>query len=168
MPPQDRERLIAALPQLTAYALALVRGAERARDLVQDTALRALAARSVPREAAAFRTWLFAILRNVAIDGYRRDRLEDGELAPPPPPPWPVDDSRIAAITVRQGLAALTTEAREILVLVDVAGFTYAEAAELLGVPIGTVMSRLSRARAAMLTAIGETTVHPLRKRHGR
>ncbi|WP_368744635.1 RNA polymerase sigma factor [Desertibaculum subflavum] len=168
MPPQDRERLIATLPQLTAYALALVRGAERARDLVQETALRALGARNIPREPAAFRSWLFAILRNAAIDAFRRERLEAGEPAPPPPIPWPVDDSRIAAITVRQGLAALGPEAREILVLVDVAGFTYAEAAEFLGVPTGTVMSRLSRARAAMLAAIGETTVHPLRTRHGR
>lgn len=168
MPPEHRERLIACLPQLTAYAVALVRGADRARDLVQETALRALGARNIPREAVAFRAWLFAILRNAAIDGFRRDRLEEADAAPAPQVPWPSDDSRIAAITVRQGLATLGAEAREILVLVDVAGFTYAEAANLLGVPIGTVMSRLSRARAAMLAAISETTVHPLRQRHGR
>lgn len=166
MPPEDRERLIASLPQLTAYAVALVRGVDRARDLVQETALRALRARNIPREPVAFRAWLFTILRHVAIDEFRRARLAEAE--PPPPIPWPIDDSRIATITVRQGLAMLGTEAREILVLIDVAGFTYAEAAELLGIPIGTVMSRLSRARAAMLAAIGETTVRPLRARHGR
>ncbi len=162
------DRLIELMPQLKAYAFALVRDRDRAGDLVQETAARALAARNVPADARSYRAWLFAILRNAAIDLLRHARLEEGDPLGETSPTWPLDDSRVAIITVRQALATLTPEAREILALVDVAGFTYAEASEFLDVPVGTVMSRLSRARAALLSAVETTTVHPLRSKHGR
>lgn len=167
MPQRMRDRLIELMPQLKAYAFALVRDHDRAGDLVQETAARALSARNAPVEARAHRAWLFAILRNAAIDLIRHARLEEGEPLGETSPAWPLDESRVAVITVRQALTTLTPEAREILALVDVAGFTYAETSELLSIPIGTVMSRLSRARAALLAAVETTTVHPLRSRHG-
>lgn len=68
---------------------------------------------------------------------------------------------------VRQAFAKLATRDREILCLVDILGLTYAEAATVIDVPLGTVMSRVSRARRAMIERLGETNIHPLRIREG-
>jgi RNA polymerase sigma-70 factor (ECF subfamily) len=75
--------------------------------------------------------------------------------------PWNFDDRMIAELTVRKGMARLEPLHREVVELVDISGFHYAEAAEILGIPIGTVMSRLSRARLALLEAVGGN-VHSL------
>lgn len=75
--------------------------------------------------------------------------------------PWRHDDRLIAEITVKQALERLDATHRDIIELVDLAGFRYAEAAEILGVPVGTVMSRLSRARLALLDEIGGRNVTP-------
>ena len=73
----------------------------------------------------------------------------------------------IAKITVEQGLASLEPAQREIIALIDIAGFSYAEAADILAVPIGTIMSRISRARMALLAAIETTAVRPMKSSHG-
>lgn len=164
------ERLSQYLPRLFGYAVSLTRDDDRARDLVQECALRALKARAVPSDEPAYRAWLFTILRNAASDARRRGR---GEAAPFEQRPeaaavWGFDDRTIATVTVRQGLSRLSDEAREIIALVDIVGFSYAEAAALLGVPIGTVMSRLSRARQTLLETIAQTSVRPLRARQRR
>ncbi len=78
--------------------------------------------------------------------------------------PWQHDDRLIAEITVRQALDRLDVTQRDIIELVDLAGFRYAEAAELLGVPIGTVMSRLSRARLALIDEIAGRNLVPFTK----
>ena len=80
---------------------------------------------------------------------------------------WRFDDARIAKITVEQGLAALDAAQREIIALIDIAGFSYAEAADILAAPIGTVMSRISRARLALLAAVETSAVRPLKSSHG-
>jgi RNA polymerase sigma-70 factor (ECF subfamily) len=163
---ESHRRLSQYLPRLFGYAVSLTRDDDRARDLVQECALRALKARSVPVDEAAYRAWLFAILRNAAIDARRRRRDTskpvdaDSEIAV-----WGFDDSYIATVTVRQALRRISDDAREVIALVDIAGFSYAETAALLGVPAGTVMSRLSRARQTLLAAIAHTSVRPFRKR---
>lgn len=153
--------------RLYGYALSLVSDEERACDLVQETAVRALRARRVPSDEAAYRAWLFVILRNVVLDELRRSRRE-----PEPPPPavdiWRSDETRIAKITVEQALSALPMHQRDVIALVDIAGFSYSEAASLLEVPVGTVMSRVARARRALLSIIDSSTVHPLHRRHGK
>lgn len=162
---RDRHsRLTALWTRLYGYAVSLVSDQERARDLVQETAARALAAASVPENPAAYRAWLFSILRNAVTDEMRRQ----GREALPEPPPldvWSFDHARIAKITVEQGLATLPVHHREILALIDIAGFSYSEAAGLLGIPEGTVMSRVARARRALLSAIDTSTVRPLQRR---
>lgn len=164
----DRERhsrLTALWPRLYGYAVSLVSDQERARDLVQETAVRALAAASVPETPAAYRAWLFTILRNAVTDEMRR-RGREAFPEPPPVDVWGFDNARIAKITVQQGLATLPIHHREILALIDIAGFSYSETAGLLCIPEGTVMSRVARARRALFSAIDTSTVRPLQRRH--
>lgn len=78
---------------------------------------------------------------------------------------WRHDDRLIAAITVRQALERLDPPHREVIELVELAGFRYAEAAQILDVPVGTVMSRLSRARLSLLEALEEGNLRPLATR---
>jgi RNA polymerase sigma-70 factor (ECF subfamily) len=161
-----RCRLEAYLGRLFGYGLSLANDRERARDLVQECALKALSAKRVPRDEAAYRAWLFRILRNDFLDRQRRrgrlgtavdlDQVDmvDGEI-------WHTDDRLISALTVRLGMARLSPAHREVLAVVDIGGFSYAEAAAFLSVPVGTVMSRLCRARRALLHSIGEGKVRP-------
>ncbi len=110
---------------------------------------------------------MFKIVRNAALDELKRMRRSP-LLAAPQAEPWACDDAWIAKITVEQGLATLSADHREIIALIDIAGFGYGEAAGILQVPVGTVMSRITRARGALLAAIGSNTVRPLKSRHGR
>jgi len=163
----QRRRIEAYLGRLFGYALSMAGDRDQARDLVQDCALRALAARRVPEDEAAYRAWLFRILRNAFLDEERRNgrRGHDGaetDGLPGPGEIWDFDQRLISELTVRVGLAKLTGPHREVIALVDIGGFSYAEAAHLIGVAPGTVMSRLSRARHALLRAIGEGNVQPL------
>lgn len=158
--------LTALLPRLIAFARTMLGDADAAHDLVQEAAARALAAVRVPDQQAAYRAWMFRIVRNAALDEIRRRRLPDIDDHAAVDV-WRYDDVRIAKITVEQGLAALGPAHREIISLIDIAGFSYSDAAELLGVPVGTVMSRLARAREALLAAIDISAVRPLKSRHG-
>ncbi|MDX6749342.1 RNA polymerase sigma factor [Geminicoccaceae bacterium 1502E] len=156
-----RERLEACLDRLYGYALSLTQDPEQARDLVQECAVKALAARRVPADQAACRAWLFRILRNAFIDSRRRPRLvaleEAGEDGPHSADGVPLADERlINVLTVRTAMARLPEAHREVVALIDIGGLSYAEAAQVLGVAEGTVMSRLSRARAALLRLIAE------------
>ena len=163
-------RLLSALrPEFLAYAMSLEPEPAAAEDLVQEAILRALGSSSAPREAADLRPWMFRIIRNLFLDGCRRTRvrqefsshvvrlLDTGGRGGAPSTEDPVE-----ALIVRQALERLAGHEREILCLVDVLGLTYREAAAVLEVPQGTVMSRLSRARRAMIRELGESNVRPL------
>jgi RNA polymerase sigma-70 factor (ECF subfamily) len=121
-----------------------------AEDLTQEVFLRAHRGLGGFREQARFSTWLYAIARNAAIDHLRRGQraeralrfLARDEVAPPP-------DEDVA---LRMGLAALAPKHRAALVAVEVLGLPYHEAARVLGVPEGTVKSRVFHARRAMVT----------------
>jgi RNA polymerase sigma-70 factor (ECF subfamily) len=155
------KHLLEIWPRLYGYAVSLTSDGERARDLVQQCAVQALSAARRPDEAPAIRAWLFRILRNIWIDGRRHDALPPPVAVPAEElrAAWHFDDSLIAGLTVRQGLDRLEPAQREIIELVDIAGFSYAEAGDVLGIPLGTVMSRLSRARLALLAAIDAGTL---------
>lgn len=156
--------------RLFGYAVRLCAGdRDSARDLLQSSAAKALETASPPREPAAARAWLFRLMRNDWIDGRRRAAVRTVEAEPEEPVGglWAYEDGKIAVITVRQGLERLDPAQREIIELVDIAGFRYAEAAEILDVPVGTVMSRLSRARLALLAAIEDGAVTPLKRNRG-
>jgi RNA polymerase sigma-70 factor (ECF subfamily) len=159
-------KLADLLPRLVAFARTMLGDADAARDLVQEGAARALGAARVPADAPAYRAWMFRIVRNAALDELRRMRITPAE-EPASVDLWRFDNACIAKITVEQGLTALAAQHREIIALIDIAGFSYAEAAGLLGVPIGTVMSRITRARSALLAVIEASSVRPLKSNHG-
>lgn len=157
-----RRRIEPYLSRLFGYAVSLSQDREQARDLVQDCAVRACAAAQVPNDEAAFRAWLFRILRNAFIDGQRQRRVAAAELDLPVEAAWRGDDRMISVLTVRLGMEKLSPAHREVIALVDIGGFSYLEAGSILGIAMGTVMSRLSRARGALLEAIGEGRVRTL------
>lgn len=158
--------LTALLPRLFAFARSMLGDRDTARDLVQEAVSRALAAQRVPDDPPAYRAWMFRILRNAALDEIRRRQR-------PAPEDvvtvnlWSYDDANIAKITVEQGLAALPPAHREIICLIDIAGFSYGETADLLQVPVGTVMSRIARARGALLAAIDSNNLRTFKSNHG-
>lgn len=139
------------VPALRRYAWALLRDGEEADDLVQDCLERALSRWHLRRDDGDLRAWLFAILHNLFVDGLRRRRREGlrveieaiHDLAAPGQEP----ESRLAVRDVLDAIEALSADQRAVLLLVCVEDLSYEAAARVLGVPIGTVMSRLSRAR---------------------
>lgn len=157
----------ANLDRLHGYAHALSRDHDQARDLVQECALRAVAAARWPTDEPAYRAWLFRILRNAFIDRCRRRGVEtpldpDAEIPAETDTGWRGDQRMVDVVTVRLAIAKLGDAHREVIALVDFAGLSYAEAAEVLEVPRGTVMSRLSRARGALLEIISGGNVTSL------
>jgi RNA polymerase sigma-70 factor, ECF subfamily len=150
--------------RLFGYAMRLSGDRDSAGDLVQTSALKALSSDSPPRETEATQAWLFRIVRNTWIDEHRRALVRqpvepaeafDGTL-------WSYDDGLIAEITVRQGMARLAPDHRAVIEMIDLQGMRYADAAAALDVPVGTIMSRLSRARLALLEAIEGDNVRPI------
>jgi len=162
-PPQDPfvEALIALLPNLRRFALSLARRADLADDLVQITAERALAARDRHDPATRLDAWLFRILRNAFIDMTRRDRVRGVTVDVDDAPESAVLDGRtVTEATLMLGSAqaaidALPEAQRQVMILVCLEDLSYAEAAAVLGIPVGTVMSRLSRARLAVARKLG-------------
>lgn len=151
----DIDRL---LPRLFGYALALTADRHEAEDLTHDCLARALGTPCPPRPGA-LSGWLFAILRNLHLDARRRaGRRPAAALLDGTDPPADVrSEARLVeAIAVREALEDLSPAHREVLVLIDVRGCSYAEAARLLAVSQGTVTSRIARARAALLHALRE------------
>ena len=161
-----RQRIENYIPRLYGYAFSLSGDVHDAHDLVQETAVRALNAARVPDAEPAYRAWLFKILRNVWLDTVRRRsrRLAVVEYDPDyeeiGTPVWAHDDSLISSLTVKLCLTKLSPAHREVLGLVDVSGFSYGEAAAILDVPVGTVTSRVTRARNAMLGHLASSNVH--------
>lgn len=151
---QHHETLKALRRRLFGYACALARTHEDAEDLFQDAMVRAMAAREVPRDSIAFRVWMFRLMRNLWIDALRRESrragLIDAEVETEDLPAPGGSDAVIDVLLVRQAFRQLSPDHREVLALVDIAGFSYEETAQLLDLPRGTVMSRISRARAAL------------------
>lgn len=154
----DRD-LVGALPRLRRYALALTREHESAGDLVQQTALRALAAPRRPSGPNELLPWLLTIARNIFID--ERRRAARRAVVPPDMQVASDGDDGLRAVAIRQALARLDADCLAVIELVDVQGHSYREAADILAIPLGTVMSRISRARRRLiadLTSDGDGT----------
>lgn len=148
---------------LRRYALALTRDRELADDLVQDTLARAMS-REHLWHGGSLRAWLFTILTN--LDRNRRralairpgtDEFDERHFAVPP-------DDPMARRVIARGVAALPDDQREVLLLVALEGLSYREVAEVQAVPIGTVMSRLSRARASLRAVLEDGPRSRLRR----
>ena len=159
-------RIEVYLPRLYGYAMSLARDPHQAEDLVQECAVKALAAKNTPVDEPAFRGWLFRILRNAFFDRLRREKVAASALEDvnfyPDVEFWQGDERFISVLTVKIEMAKLPAPHREILGLIDIAGLSYTEAAETLGIPKGTVMSRISRARRFLLEAVNTSNVHEL------
>jgi RNA polymerase sigma-70 factor, ECF subfamily len=142
------------LPALRRYGLSLTRNAADAEDLVHDALLRAYEKRASFSQDRNLRAWLLSILHNCFVDGVRRKRSESakllraGDLAQDVEPP--AQDHAMRLQQVRQLFMMLPDEQRAALHLVAIEGLTYQEAAAALGIPIGTLMSRLGRGRATL------------------
>ncbi|MDX3924406.1 MAG: RNA polymerase sigma factor [Shinella sp.] len=153
-------RMVSMLPRLRAFALSLTRSRTEADDLVQAACERALHSLHTFREGSNFDAWLFRILRNLWIDGYRRARREVLVDMAEPEHDHAGEDGR-HTMEARQTLRAtmraiddLPEEQRSILILICVDGLSYRDAAEVLDIPIGTVMSRLARARQYLTATV--------------
>ena len=159
----DAAELLAWLPRLRRYARALRRNREDADDLVQDTLERAWSRAGLWQGVGDMRTWLFSIMHNLHIDALRRGRLDTVDLDDHTPE-VPVAATQGHALAMRDldaALAMLPPEQREVLLLVGLEGMAYAEVAQALGIPIGTVMSRLSRGRERLRAVLaGEVRPH--------
>jgi RNA polymerase sigma-70 factor (ECF subfamily) len=154
--------LAALLPRLRRFAHALSRNAADADDLTQATVERAIRSRSQWEPGTRIDSWLYRIMRNLWIDTVRaRGRreelhapLEEAERIGEDP-----RDAIEASIDLGKAMAAmqrLPEEQREIVALILIEGFGYRECSEILGLPIGTVSSRLVRGRSALLQMLGE------------
>ena len=147
---RDRRDLIEHLPRLRRYARALTGDRSRADDLVQDTLERALAKLDLWQPGSDLRAWLFALMHNLFVNQIRGRRPAETALEDALDEPVAGQPEALAAQDIHDALARLPSEQREVLLLVGLEQFGYAEAAQVLGVPTGTVMSRLSRARERM------------------
>ena len=149
--------------RLFGYALALCRDRELASEIVQDCVVRAMTASRVPCDEPAYRAWLFTIVRNLWRDHLRkkpsRADIETSDTGDLGMAPFAHEETVINVIAVRQALEQLPIQHRDILALVDIAGFGYAEAAAILGIPEGTAMSRISRARSALAARLRDAVV---------
>lgn len=171
---RGRHKQLAELQQrLFGYAWALTRNTADAEDLYQDAILRALAAASAPEDRTAFRVWMFRIMRNLWIDRLRahNSAISLDDLVEADTPSSGAENSVVNRLAVQQAFFALDKIHRDVLALVDIGGFSYEESSELLEIPIGTVMSRVSRARNALCRLLAENpqvVTLPLARRKAR
>jgi RNA polymerase sigma-70 factor, ECF subfamily len=163
-------RIEACIPALRRYAAALLRNREDADDLVHDCLVRALDKLHTRRDDADIRAWLFAIMHNLFISQLRRAKAR--------PSGEPLDETHEPAMSVRpdqesalqwrdllRGLERLPVDQRTVILLVSVEDLSYAEAATVLNVPIGTVISRLARGRERLRQMLDEGEVRPALRR---
>ncbi len=157
-----RAELVALVPRLRRFAYALTGSRDEGDDLVQTACLKALTRLEQYQPGTRLDAWMFRILRTSFIDRMRargrraEDQDEDALSA--------LSDAgrgaqaaydRLTLAAVRGAMAALPEEQRSVLILVAIEGYAYRDAAEVLGVPVGTVMSRLGRARARLGALLG-------------
>ena len=149
-PPSVSEAMLGAVPSLRAFAISLSGNVDRADDLVQETLLRAWANLNSFEPGTNMSAWLFTILRNLFRSEYRKRRREvadsEGTYAETLKT-QPEQTSRVEFEEFRTALAKLPADQREALILVGASGFSYEEAAGICGCAVGTIKSRVNRAR---------------------
>ncbi len=153
-----REALIREMPGLRAFAVSLAGSFHQADDLLQDTLLKAWSSADSFTPGTNMRAWLFTILRNTYYSLYRRrgrevqdtDGVYSGRVATPPN-----QDGALDLADFQTALSKLPPEHRDVLLMVGASGFSYEEAAEICGVAVGTIKSRLNRARARLAELLG-------------
>mgnify|MGYP003581041443 CR=1 FL=1 len=171
-----RVRMVAVLPRLRRFAYALTGSTEQGDDLVQDACLRALSRVDLWQPGTRLDSWLYRIAQNIWLDRLRAAKVRgevmdidavegvagsDGRI---------VTESQLTLQAVAAAMGRLPAEQRAIVALVCIEGVSYKEAAEIAGVPVGTVMSRLARARRsinAILNQPGRARAAPVPAKTG-
>ena len=146
------------IPSLRRYARALLRDADRADDLVQDCLVRALDRWHLWRRNDNLRAWLFTIMHNLHVNAQRRQGRAPRQVS------WndddghgvsqPAQEQRLLVNDLAKALEDLPEEQKQVALLVGLEGFSYRAAAKIIGVPVGTVMSRLARGREKLRLAL--------------
>lgn len=160
-----RHQMVALLPRLRAFARALARQSDVADDLVQATCEKALRSLHLWAPGTRLDSWMYRIMQNEWIDTRRRARPQVSIDEPAIEPALGGEDgqrsadARLTLEDVRRLIERLPEEQRVVLTLTCLDDISYRETAEILGIPIGTVMSRLGRARAALADAL-DTPIH--------
>ena len=151
--PSVREAMLATVPSLRAFAISLSGNVDRADDLVQETLLRAMANIDSFQPGTNMSAWLFTILRNLFRSEYRKRRREvedaDGRYAETLKS-HPEQTGRVEFEEFRAALSKLPADQREALILVGASGFSYEDAAAICGCAVGTIKSRVNRARSKL------------------
>jgi len=169
-PPLPQPELLAALPRLRRYARVLTGDATRADDLVQEALARAWEKRRLWAAGSDLRAWLFTVMHNVFVNQRALARHEkqhvsldiEGEGTEAwQIPVRPMQYTRVELMELIQHVGRLPIEQREVLVLAVVEELRYEEIAAVLGIPVGTVMSRLSRAREKLRAAFADNAAAP-------
>jgi len=139
------------IPALRRFAWSLTRDRDQADDLVQEALLKAVSRWTQLRQSGSVRPWLFQILYNAFRAGFRKARMDEVEMPSDSDREHPVaigqPDDRIALRTTLDAMMRLPEHQRVVLELVAVEGLTYDQVSGVVGIPVGTVMSRLSRGR---------------------
>ncbi len=151
--PELRDAILKAIPRLRAFAISLTGDLDRADDLVQETILRGLSSLHRFEPGTNMQAWLFTILRNQFHTSFRRRKWEvedpDGEMASRVSVP-PEQGSRLDWEDLKAALEKLPVQQREVLLLIAAEGFSYEEAAVICKTNVGTIKSRISRARVRL------------------
>lgn len=157
------EQVLAHIPSLRRYARLLTGDASRADDLVQDTLERACVKWGLWQPGSALRSWLFTLMHNLHLNQRRDWRHDDAHVSLED-----VDEASHEPLTqagehmdMQQALARMSPALREVLLLVTVEEYSYAEAARMLDIPVGTVMSRLHRAREQLRSLVHQGAPTP-------
>ncbi len=157
----DTKGIVAHIPQLRRYARALTGDYTAAEDLVQDTLERAWKRFGLWRAGSNLRAWLFTIMHNIFINQVRTNPPKQNQNAEHSAPhlwgSWTAED-RLELEDLSKALRQLPNEQREVILLIGLEQLSYVEAAKVLGVPIGTVMSRLSRGREQLRAIMNGTS----------
>jgi RNA polymerase sigma-70 factor (ECF subfamily) len=152
--PNPKDELVAALPALRGYAINLTRNRSLADDMIQDTLVKAWSNIEKFKPGTNMRAWLFTILRNTYYTNRRkanREVADVDEVFASQLSVKPDHDGRMQFADFKSAFGTLLDEQREVLVLVGALGFSYDEAAETCGIAVGTVKSRVNRARKRLL-----------------
>jgi len=153
-----REAMLATLPSLRAFAISLTGNRDAADDLVQDAILRAWTNLDKFEPGSSMTAWLFTILRNLFYSAYRKRKreVEDGDgLFTATLTALPEQPGRVEFAELRSALMRLSDEQREAVLLIGAEGLSYEEVAAICGVAVGTIKSRVNRARRRLAELLG-------------
>ena len=159
----SRDEIVRLIPALRAFARTFYRNSCDADDLVQETLTKGLAKLHLFEPGTNMKSWLFTIMRNTFYTRYKKHSREApgrADCVAARPTVDPTQDWSVRGTEIQEAMQRLPEQQREVLVLVGVLGISYEEAADICDCAIGTIKSRVNRARLRLLQELGEKSVH--------